>query len=408
MAAPNTPTNFFLQSGNGIAYLSWDQSTSGATSFLIQRSQDGITFASLATITGVAQYTFTVSPLISTLSAGATYTNNSQTFTIVSSYYPGATTIQATGTGSPSTGTLVYATGSGQSSIAFSSSSSISALSNFYTDLTGVQGIQYYYQVAAMNGSGTSLYTTAQSCVIVPIGQECLGSIRMQAQWRSDFVNNTFVTTPEWNRYISQSRKELYDIILQKYGNDYYGPSTYTWTLVGPQILYPLPPDFYKSLLVEVALNQSDPNSWVTLRKFMRVEQNKWNYPSVYNFYGVTNIRYRLDGNFLHIVPSGQGGLTVRMWYAPRPSQLLADTDIIDGVSGWEEYIVIDAAIKAKGKQEDDCSLLAAEKMEILKRIEAAAENRDVGDPEVVSDSRSRNAGWGNYDGGDGNGFGDF
>lgn len=320
-----------MQSGNGIAYLSWDQTTTGATTYLVQRSLDNITFSLLTTITGTP-------------------------------------------------------------------------LNNYYSDSTGTSDTQYYYQVAAMNGSGTSPYTVAQSCVIVPIGIECLGSIRMQAQWESDFVNSTFVTVPEWNKYISNSYKELYDLLIQKYGDDYYLATTYTWTTDGSSVLYPLPTNFYKSLLVEVALNPADNNSWITLRKFMRVQQNLWNYPNVYTFYGITNLRYRLDGNFLHLVPIAQAGQTIRMWFAPRPNALMADNDTIDGISGWEEYVVIDAAIKAKAKQEDDVTELKERKQAIMKRIEDAAENRDVGDPETVSDSRTRNFSW--SEPGEGNGMG--
>jgi dsDNA-binding SOS-regulon protein len=94
------------------------------------------------------------------------------------------------------------------------------------------------------------------------------------------------------------------------------------------------------------------------------------------------------------------------MWYAPRPQALLADTDLIDGIAGWEEYVIVEACIKAKTKQEDDVSVFMAQKQELLKRIEDAAENRDIGDPETVSDSKTRNFAWGDTGGGGtGNGW---
>lgn len=325
MAIPSTPTTFLVQAGNGNAYLSWDQ-MSGATTYFVQRSQDNITFSSLATVTG-------------------------------------------------------------------------SPLNNYFLDTTGVSGTQYWYQVAANNISGTSAYTTPYNVIVVGDGLFSLGALRLYAQQRCDRVNSTFVSTEEWNQYISESYKELYDLIVQKFGDDYYGPVTYTWTTDGSSVLYPLPKDFYKNLLVEVALNPSDPNSYITLKKFMRIQQNLWNYPNVYTFYGITNIRYRVDGSFIHLVPIAQAGYTLRMWYVPRPNVLMADNDIIDGVSGWEEYIVVDAAIKALVKEESDVSAFMAQKAALKMRIEEAAEHRDVQEPDTVSDSKLRNFAWSESDG---------
>ena len=51
MAIPGTPQNFIAQSGNQQILLSWDQSV-GATSYVLQRSEDNVTYTTLATITG--------------------------------------------------------------------------------------------------------------------------------------------------------------------------------------------------------------------------------------------------------------------------------------------------------------------------------------------------------------------
>src|ERR1700689_83185 len=48
MAIAATPTNFLVQQGNGEVFLSWDI-ISGATTYSIQRSIDGVTFTTLAT-----------------------------------------------------------------------------------------------------------------------------------------------------------------------------------------------------------------------------------------------------------------------------------------------------------------------------------------------------------------------
>ena len=325
MPAPSTPTNFTLQTGDSYNYLSWDQ-MSGATSYIVQRSQDNVTYATIATVSG-------------------------------------------------------------------------SPLATVYSDSTITTGTQYWYQVAAANGSGTSAYCTPQSIIPAPIGKVTLNYVRTLARQRADRVNSQFVTDVELNNYINASYKELYDILIQKYGDDYYVASTYTWTTDGSSVLYPLPPDFYKNLLVEVALNPQDNNSWITLRTFQRIQQNLWNYPNVYTFYGITNLRYRIDGNYLHIVPISTAGQTLRMWYAPRPAKLVQDNQIVDGVSGWEEYVIIRAAKYYLDKQESDTSKLDQELLFLKQRIEESATNRDAGQPDTISNTRTRAETWGGFGG---------
>lgn len=269
-----------------------------------------------------------------------------------------------------------------------------------YQDITGTLNVVYYYQIQAATLIASSLPTVSLAAQSLKPGQATLGNIRIESQQRSDLVNSFNITTQEWNSMISQSYKELYDILIQKFGDDYFIQVPYSYLTSG-QIdpvtqaqTFPLPNDFYKLMRVEVALNPQDPNSWITLRKFEAIQANLWNYPNVYTFYGITNLRYRLWGTNLQIVPISAAGQTIRIWYSPRPNQLISDTDLVDGISGYEEYVVTDVCIKALAKQESDVQVFALQKAALLKRIEEAAENRDVGSPETVSDSRRRNFAW--------------
>jgi len=99
------------------------------------------------------------------------------------------------------------------------------------------------------------------------------------------------------------------------------------------------------------------------------------------------------------IVPITQSGQTLRIWYVPRPNQLINDTDTLDAVAGWEEYIIADVCIKMLAKEESDVSIFAAQKMAMLKRVEDEAEDRNLADPSCVSDSKQRNFGWNSFGG---------
>lgn len=277
-----------------------------------------------------------------------------------------------------------------------------------YNDDSGVVETEYYYTVQAATATESSNPTSALQAVSLKPGQNTLYNLRLQAKQRSDLLNSTNITDQEWNTYISDSYKWLYNLLVQKFGNDYFVAVPYSFQTTG-QIdqttqaqTFALPDDFYKLLRCEVALNPSDPNSWITLKKFEAIQANLYNFPNVYTFYGITNLRYRLWGRNIQIVPIASAGQTIRLWYIPRPDQLISDNQIIDGFADYEELIIADACIKALGKQEQDISLFAAQKTQILKQIEEAAENRDVGLPETVSDARRRNFAWGDPDDGGG------
>lgn len=75
-------------------------------------------------------YTFTVTSANAT--AGATYTNNGQTFTVINTI-SGATTLQTNGTGAPAaSGTLTNASGTGDSTITFSAFSHATFATELY------------------------------------------------------------------------------------------------------------------------------------------------------------------------------------------------------------------------------------------------------------------------------------
>lgn len=224
---------------------------------------------------------------------------------------------------------------------------------------------------------------------------------------RSDMVNSTFISDAELTSYINQSYFELYDILVTAYGNNYYAAIPYQFQTVYNVSFYDLPEDFYKMLGVDLQITPSSPASWVTLKPFNFIERNRYSVPNFQSFYGVTNLRYRIQANQLWLNPVPSANQYIQLWYVPKMTSLSAPTDVVQGVSGWTEYIICDAAIKCMQKEESDVSVLMNQKMMLLTRISAAAENRDAGSPATVADSRQAFDG-GGYDGANGSGSGYF
>jgi len=196
--------------------------------------------------------------------------------------------------------------------------------------------------------------------------------LRDRAKQESDNVGQSFVTDAEWTTYINDAYGELYGLIVQHFGNDYFtqSPSTgYTFTTNGTSQFFALPADFFK--LLGVDLQVSSPNIWVTLRPFAFSERNRLS---------VTN----------SLVP--MAGQTIRVFYVPRPATLASDSDSIDGVNGWEELIVIDSCIKALAKEESDVSVFLARKAAFMARLDSEIENRDAGSPATIADVLGKRA----------------
>ena len=61
---------------------------------------------------------------------------------------------------------------------------------------------------------------------------------------------------------------------------------------------------------------------------------------------------------------------------------------VIDGVSGWDEYVVVCCAIRMLTKEESDTKQLQMRKAELKDRIQAAAQNRDDGNAPTCTDVR--------------------
>jgi hypothetical protein len=274
------------------------------------------------------------------------------------------------------------------------------ATTNEYVDTSATLNTQYYYEITASNGTESSL-TESVWAIPTVAGALSLKELRLMAQQRADRVGSQFVTTSEWNSYLNQSLTELYDLMETVY-EDYFLATAITFVTDGSSE-YALPTGtnyssalpFYKLVGVDLGLSSSN-NARVTVNKFDFIDRNKYVYPSITSTYmGVFNMRYRVMGDYLKFIPTPSAGQYVTMWYVPRMTKLLRDTDVSNGVNGWLEFAIIDAAIKALQKEESDVTVLAQQKQAMIDRINTAAMNRDIGQPDTISATRRNGQGWG-------------
>ena len=206
-------------------------------------------------------------------------------------------------------------------------------------------------------------------------GVTTLGAVRTECKQLTDNVNSTFISDAEWNSYIQQSYYELYGLVVDVFGNDYFtqSPSSgYQFTTDGVNEFFALPTDFFKLLGVDLQLNGTGQK--ISLKPFNMGERNMFQMNAAPNQ-----------------VP--MAGQVITVLYVPRLTVPTVDADTIDGVNGWTDYIVADACIKAANKEETDASIHIMRKNALLARLNSEIENRDAGSPGTIVDSRGRGAG---------------
>lgn len=219
-----------------------------------------------------------------------------------------------------------------------------------------------------------------------------LSEIRQRCRERADMESSQFVTNDELNFYINQSIAELHDMLVQSYGEDYYVKNV-SFNTSANQEAYDLSTvvtddDFYKMRGVDAKLDGDD---WFSLKKFNFNERNKFQNFGVWDYLGITNVRYRVLGNEIRFIPLPDSSIEIRLWYIPQSTRLSSDTDTYNDFNGWIEYVIVDCAIKMLNKEESDVSVLLAEKQLLKRRIEEVANNRDAAEPESVQDIHAEN-----------------
>lgn len=215
--------------------------------------------------------------------------------------------------------------------------------------------------------------------------------LKTQVRQRADIEKSQFITDSELTTYINNSIAELWDLLLEAYGSEYGVTEPYAFTTVPNQSRYDLPSDFYDLKGVDVQL---DGQQWSTVDVFNFNERNRFQNVGSWTVLGLPSIRYRLLGSKIMFSPIPDGNTNVQIWYRPVATKLVNDSDELDDLNAYSEYVIVDAAIKCMQKAEDDVSVLMVQKQALMKRIQDKAANRDASKPGSVSDVTNENDYW--------------
>ena len=344
MAIGSVPGNLYVQMGNAQILVSWNP-VPGITSYVVNRSIDGITWVNVA-LPNITSF------LDTNVTVGTAY------------YYQVA-------------------------------SKNTSGTSNFNsTQANGLPAME----IPTISGQ-MSLYA-----IRLAAQQMC---DRVNSNFVSMPEWNKFINLAADELYdIITTVYEDYQMAQPVYFNTLGNVSTYNLpdgvtsfqTATGATIV---PPPIYKLSGVDLGLNNA-PNGFVTVQKYNFIDRNRYVFPNTAStIYGVFGLQYRFLGNQIRFIPQPSAAQPIGIWYIPRRVQLLQDTDISEGYNGWLRYVIVRAAKYALEKEESDTSKLDTEILFLKQRIEGSAPNRDEGQADSISDVRGATGG-----GPDGGGWG--
>jgi hypothetical protein len=178
--------------------------------------------------------------------------------------------------------------------------------------------------------------------------------LRTRAKELADMVGSSFLSDDEWNDLANRYVTEVYDLLVQAGPPDYYSDDA-TITTVPGQLAYDLPDDFRSLENVRV------------------LEPNLRERP-------INAMQDRERGFYTPV----RSTWTVKLEYIAAPPLLEADDATFDGVSGWDELIVLHMAQTALDKEETPHDL--ARKIEKMEARIRTNRPRDRGAPRFITD----------------------
>ena len=225
----------------------------------------------------------------------------------------------------------------------------------------------------------------------MPNNTTTLQNLVDRTRQRADMEGSTFVSDTEVIGYINVAMAEIHDILVDRYEDYYVSSEPFTLPADNPGTL---PNTFYKALGVDFDTG----GTTYRLRRFSFQERNVYNSPAMVAG-RVTNTLYAIQGAEIKFIPSPTVSGTATLWYVPEAQQFATsgsgfmDVTVVTKAPavafGYEEYVVVDAAIKCLQKEESDVQMLMVQKQQLKERIENAASNRDQGEPTAITDSRA-------------------
>lgn len=216
-----------------------------------------------------------------------------------------------------------------------------------------------------------------------------LADLRSRSLIRAGLPTNTLkidTSTGGWlDDEINNSATALYDKILLAWGEDYFGTRSTLLTVAGVDTVN-APTDFYRLLGLD----------WLSGSEYITLGPIDWSRRNDYQAttWGLSlRPRYLLSANRIILAPTPSSVETLRIHYVPTITTV-DSTHPLEGVHGWDEFVVLDVAIKCREACRMDPGTMMVDRDRCEARIVAMAPRRDMREVPKLSRRRVRTWAW--------------
>ena len=222
-------------------------------------------------------------------------------------------------------------------------------------------------------------------------GLVSLDTLRTKAKQRADMENSDFVSDTEWATYIQDSMGELFDLCIEGAGEDWFTNATTAQNTVAGTASYTLTPPsgtIYKIVLVQTVFNGVTRPirravGVIGFQTNLLAGQSGWADEQT-TFYRTT---HKQGGDVeITFYPTPDSERPFQVIYVPSPTDIDNGSNLFQGFSGWDEYIVVDAAMKALEKEESNTQALMMRKAQLRERILHHAQTLNMGEGASIVD----------------------
>lgn len=195
------------------------------------------------------------------------------------------------------------------------------------------------------------------------------GDLRLRARRLANHEFSDFVENDEVDGMVSQAYTDLVDELAKN--AIHLMEASATITTDGLTDTFDLPTDYYRMLAVEYTIGEFK----YSVDEVAFVDRNRVR----------TSMRgyargYRVVGSTIVFMPR-PAAQVYTLLYMPAPADItdLADGTLVDGIAGWDELIVVMAALEILRKENSDTSALEKKEYLLRARIREAAANLTQG-----------------------------
>jgi hypothetical protein len=197
-----------------------------------------------------------------------------------------------------------------------------------------------------------------------------LAELETRLRSLTDTVNDTHLSQAEMWDFINGGIARTIDKLVES-GNGEHLTKKVTFSTVANQSDYVVTTvipagDFYRLIGVQVRAS----NSWLPVRRLVRESSQ--------------------------LLRAPQGVSTVRLTYLPYASKLTTGTDTFDGINGFEDMVLMCAAIDVKRKKEEDTAPFERQLASAEARVTRMAK-RDDNEPNRIVERRTGRARWSRF-----------